>query len=45
MTVARGVLVEGGIGEFFQGPYIEESFSKVGSSNANYCYVQCTLNF
>jgi hypothetical protein len=44
-NVTRGVLLEGGIGQFFQGEYVKQSFSKVGSSDANYCYVQCTLNF
>ncbi len=44
-TVHKGVLLEGGLGHFFEGQYITESFSKVGTSAANYCYVQATLNF
>ena len=44
-TVTRGVLLEGGVGEFFKGEYVDQSFSKVGSSNATYGYVQVTLNF
>jgi hypothetical protein len=43
-TVAHGVLVEAGLGHFFRGEYIRESFSKVGSKDADYLYVQATLN-
>jgi hypothetical protein len=43
-TVHKGLLLEGGIGHFFNGEYIDESFSKVGTTGANYCYIQATLN-
>jgi len=43
-AVARGVLVEAGLGHFFRGNYIKESFSKVGSRDSSYFYVQATLN-
>jgi hypothetical protein len=43
-TVHRGLLLEAGIGHFYRGEYVKESFSKVGSSDANYVYVQATLN-
>jgi hypothetical protein len=43
-TVHRGLLLEAGAGHFFRGEYIKQSFSKVGSSDSNYLYVQATLN-
>jgi hypothetical protein len=43
-TIHRGVILEAGLGHFFRGEYIKESFRKVGSTDANYCYVQATLN-
>jgi len=43
-TVTRGLLLEGGLGHFFRGDYIKESFHAVGSKDANYVYVQATLN-
>jgi hypothetical protein len=43
-TVTRGLLLEAGVGHFFRGEYIKESFSKVGSKDADYVYVQATLN-
>lgn len=44
-TPARGVLLEAGVGHFFRGEYVKESFRAVGSKDANYAYVQATLNF
>jgi Alginate export len=43
-TVARGLLLEAGVGHFFRGDYIKESLRVVGSKDANYCYIQATLN-
>jgi hypothetical protein len=43
-TVTRGLLLELGLGHFFRGEYVKESFSKVGSKDADYCYVQATIN-
>jgi hypothetical protein len=43
-TVHRGLLLEAGVGHFFRGEYIKQSLSKVGSSDANYLYIQATLN-
>jgi len=43
-TVHRGLLLELGLGHFFRGDYVRESLRAVGSSDANYCYVQATLN-
>lgn len=43
-TVTRGLLLEGGVGHFFRGSYVKESLSAVGSKDANYVYVQATLN-
>jgi hypothetical protein len=44
-TVAKGFLLEAGLGHFFRGDYIKQSLRAVGSKDANYCYVQATLNF
>jgi hypothetical protein len=44
-TVAKGLLLEGGVGHFFRGDYVKESLRVVGSKDANYCYIQATLNF
>jgi Alginate export len=44
-TALKGVLLEAGLGHFFRGDYVKESFRVVGSKDANYCYVQATLNF
>jgi Alginate export len=44
-TVAKGLLLEGGLGHFFRGDYVKESLRVVGSKDANYCYVQATVNF
>jgi hypothetical protein len=44
-TITRGVILEAGVGHFFEGDYVKESFRVVGSKDANYCYVQATLNF
>jgi hypothetical protein len=44
-TVVRGLLLEAGVGHFFRGEYVKQSFSVVGSKDANYFYVQATLNF
>lgn len=43
-TVTRGLLLESGVGHFFRGPYIKESFRAVGSKDADYLYIQATLN-
>ncbi|HEY1792130.1 MAG TPA: alginate export family protein [Opitutaceae bacterium] len=40
----KGLLLEAGLGHFWRGPYIKESLAKVGSSDANYFYVQATIN-
>jgi hypothetical protein len=44
-TVAHGVLLEAGLGHFFRGEYVRESLRVVGSKDADYFYVQATLNF
>jgi hypothetical protein len=44
-TVTKGLLLEAGIGHFFRGDYVKESLRVVGSKDANYCYVQATMNF
>jgi hypothetical protein len=43
-TIRKGLLLEGGIGHFYNGEYIDESFAEVGTTGANYCYVQVTIN-
>jgi Alginate export len=43
-TVTKGLLLEAGVGHFFRGEYVKESLSKVGSRDADYFYVQATLN-
>ncbi|HMD61324.1 MAG TPA: alginate export family protein, partial [Opitutaceae bacterium] len=43
-TVHRGLLLELGLGHFFRGEYVKESLHAVGSRDANYCYIQATLN-
>jgi len=43
-TVTRGLLLELGVGHFFRGDYVKQSLNKVGSKDANYCYVQATVN-
>jgi len=43
-TPIRGVLLEIGLGHFFRGEYVKESFSAIGSKDANYAYAQATLN-
>ncbi len=43
-TVTRGLLLEAGVGRFFRGEYVKESFRVVGSKDANFAYVQATLN-
>ena len=44
-TVTKGLLLEAGLGHFFRGDYIKESLRAVGSKNADYGYVQATINF
>ena len=44
-TVTKGVLLEAGLGHFFRGDYVKQSLSAVGSKDADYCFVQATLNF
>ncbi|HUL53986.1 MAG TPA: alginate export family protein [Opitutaceae bacterium] len=43
-TVTRGLLLEAGAGHFFRGNYIKQSFQAVGSKDANYLYLQATVN-
>ena len=43
-SVAKGLLLEAGLGHFFRGPYVKESFRAIGSRDASYCYLQATLN-
>jgi hypothetical protein len=43
-TVHKGLLLEAGIGHFFRGDYVKESLRVVGSKDANYGYIQATLN-
>jgi hypothetical protein len=43
-TVTKGLLLEGGVGHFFRGQYVKSSLRVVGSSDANYVYVQATIN-
>jgi|CZKI01.1.fsa_nt_gi hypothetical protein len=43
-TVHRGLLLELGLGHFFRGEYVKESLRVVGSRDANYGYLQATLN-
>jgi len=43
-TPTKGLLLEAGVGQYFRGEYIKESFSKVGSQDAEYAYVQVTVN-
>jgi len=38
------VLLEAGLGHFFRGDYVRESLRVVGSKDADYFYVQATLN-
>jgi Alginate export len=43
-TVRKGLLLEAGLGHFFRGDYVKQSLSKVGSKDANYGYIQATVN-
>lgn len=43
-TPTKGLLLEVGVGHFFRGEYVKESFSKVGSKDSDYAYLQATLN-
>jgi hypothetical protein len=43
-TVCRGLLLEAGVGHFFRGDYVKESLRVVGSKDANYGYIQATIN-
>jgi len=43
-TPVKGLLFELGIGHFFRGEYVKESFRVVGSHDANYAYAQATIN-
>lgn len=36
--------IEVGVSRYFRGEYIKQSLAAVGSKDANYCYVQLTLN-
>lgn len=44
-AVAKGALLEIGVGHFFRGDYVKQSLRVVGSKDADYCYGQLTLNF
>ncbi len=44
-AVTRFAQLEVGYGHFFVGDYIRESLSAVGSQDANYVYLQATVNF
>jgi hypothetical protein len=43
-TPAHGLLLEMGVGHFFRGAYVKESWSASGSKDATYAYAQATLN-
>jgi hypothetical protein len=42
--VTKGLLLEAGLGHYFRGTYVKESLRVVGSRDADYFYVQATLN-
>jgi hypothetical protein len=41
----KWLCLEAGYGHYFRGEYIKQSFSVVGSKDANYFYAQTTFNF
>jgi hypothetical protein len=43
-NATKGLLLEAGLGHFFRGDYVRESLRVVGSKDANYFYVQATIN-
>jgi len=43
-TATRGLLLEVGLGHFFRGEYVKESLRVVRSKDADYLYVQATIN-
>ena len=43
-AVTPGALLEAGYGHYFRGDYIKDSLSAVGSKDADYLYLQFTLN-
>ncbi len=43
-ATVKGLLLEAGIGHFFRGDYIKQSFRATGSKDANYVFVQATVN-
>lgn len=43
-TVKKGLLLEAGLGHFFRGAYVRQSLRAVGSKDADYLYIQATLN-
>jgi hypothetical protein len=43
-AIHRGVLLEAGVGHFFRGDYVKQSLRVVGSKDANYGYIQATIN-
>jgi hypothetical protein len=45
VAVTRFAQLEVGYGHFFVGDYIQQSLAKVGSKDANYVYLQATVNF
>jgi hypothetical protein len=44
-AVTRFAQVEGGYGHFFTGTYIRQSLAATGSKDADYVYLQATINF
>ncbi|HEY3757218.1 MAG TPA: alginate export family protein [Opitutaceae bacterium] len=43
-SVHKGFLLEAGLGHYFRGSYIKESFHAIGSRDAEYGYLQLTVN-
>jgi Alginate export len=44
-TIAKGLRIDLGAGHFFRGDYVRQSFSAVGSHDAQYGYGQATVEF
>ena len=43
-SATKFALFEVGVSHFFRGDYVKQSLSAVGSRDANYVFVQATLN-
>jgi hypothetical protein len=43
-NVTRGLLLEAGLSRFFRGTYVKKSLRVVGSRDANYAFIQATVN-